>query len=142
MLKYVMSKLNKSSVLLTCLLTLTLFNTAVADDVKILAAEFNSSSGNRWSVNVTLKHVDTGWDHYADNWRVVDREGNVLGDRVLFHPHVNEQPFTRSLSGVEVPEGLTTVYIEAHDKIHGWSSNRLTVDLKKARGGRLRVKAE
>ncbi len=137
-----MHKWNRTNTLATGILALTVFNTAYADDVKILAAEFHSSGGSRWSVNVTLKHGDTGWDHYADNWRVVDDKGNMLGDRVLYHPHVNEQPFTRSLGGVKVPDGITTVYIEAHDKVHGWTPNRLKVDLNKTTGGRLRVEAE
>lgn len=137
-----MNKHNKTGTLAVCILAMTVFNTGYADDVKILAADFHSSGDGRWSVNVTLKHGDTGWDHYADNWRVVDGEGNMLGDRVLYHPHVDEQPFTRSLGGVNVPEGITTVYIEAHDKVHGWTPNRLKVDLSKATGGRLRVEAE
>ncbi len=137
-----MNKLNKTIVLAAGLLVLTMLNTADAGDVTILAADFRSSGGNRWSLNVTLKHGDTGWDHYADNWRVVDGVGNILGDRVLYHPHVSEQPFTRGLSDVKVPEGITTVYIEAHDKVHGWTPNRLKVDLTKATGGRLRVEAD
>ncbi len=137
-----MNRLNKANALAAGLLTLTVLNTAHADEVKILAADFHSSGGNRWSLNVTLKHGDTGWDHYADNWRVVDGKGNLLGDRVLYHPHVEEQPFTRDLGGVNVPEGITTVYIEAHDKVHGWTPNRLKVDLTKATGGRLRVEAK
>jgi hypothetical protein len=135
-------KLNKANALAASLLTLTVLNTAYADDVKILAAQIHSNGGNRWSLNVTLKHGDTGWDHYADNWRVVDSEGNILGNRVLYHPHVEEQPFTRSLGAVTVPEGITTVYIEAHDKVHGWTPNRLKVDLTKVTGGGLKVDAE
>ena len=137
-----MKKLNKSNALLAVILAPTMLDTASAGDVKILAAEFQVNDGNRWSVSVTLEHGDTGWDHYADNWRVVDGEGNILGDRVLYHPHVDEQPFTRSLGNVKVPEGVTKVYIEAHDKVHGWTPNRLSVDLRKAGDGRLRVKAE
>ena len=137
-----MNKFNKTNGMAAGLLVLTMLNRADADDVKILSAELHSSGGNRWLLNVTLKHGDTGWDHYADNWRVVDGEGNMLGDRVLFHPHVEEQPFTRGLGDVKVPEGITIVYIEAHDKVHGWTPNRLKVDLTKASGGRLRVEAE
>lgn len=121
---------------------LTSVTHVIADNVQIVAANFKSSAANRWSVDVTLKHGDTGWDHYADNWRVVDDKGNVLGDRVLFHPHVNEQPFTRSLSSVTIPNGITDIYIEAHDKEHGWTPNRLAVDLSKASEGRLRVKSK
>ena len=115
---------------------------AWAGDVSIRAAEFQKSGNATWAVNVTLQHADSGWDHYADNWRVVDEAGNVLGDRVLVHPHVNEQPFTRGLGKVSVPNGMTTVYIEAHDKVHGWTANRLVVDLNRAVGERLRVSAK
>jgi len=114
-------------------------NTATAGDVEILAADFQSVSKETWSVNVTLRHGDTGWDHYADNWRVVDAEGHVLGDRVLHHPHVDEQPFTRGLGGIVIPEGTERVFIEAHDTVHGWSPDRLEVDMRSAGGGRIRV---
>ncbi len=123
------------------ILTMILFSNTNAGEVKILAADFTRSANNQWAVSVTLKHHDTGWDHYADDWRVVDNKGNVLGNRVLYHPHVSEQPFTRSLSGVKIPPGLTQVYIEAHDKVHGWTPDRLAVDLRKADKGRLRVEA-
>ncbi|MCW8825340.1 MAG: hypothetical protein OQK78_02840 [Gammaproteobacteria bacterium] len=107
------------------------FSLAHAGDVEIVDAEFVHQSNNSWSVNVTLRHADSGWDHYADNWRIVDERGTVLGDRVLYHPHVNEQPFTRSLNSVQIPEGITTVIIEAHDKLHGWTANRLKVELQR-----------
>ena len=137
-----MGKLSRINVMLAILLVLTAFNTAVANDVKILAADFRSSEGNRWSLDVTLQHDDTGWDHYADNWRIVDSKGNILGDRILAHPHVDEQPFTRGLGGVKMPEGLKNVYIEAHDTVHGWTPNRLQVDMDKASGGRLKVETK
>ena len=137
-----MKKQNRANSLAASLCALAVLNTAEADDIKILAADFHNSGGVQWSVNVTLKHGDAGRDHYADNWRVVDDEGNILGDRVLLHPHVDEQPFTRGLDDMKVPEGTTTVYIEAHDKVHGWTPSRLKVDLSKASSGRLSVEAE
>ena len=73
------------------------------------------------SVSVSLSHPDTGWDHYADGWEVLDADGNSLGVRVLFHPHVTEQPFTRSLSGVQIPQGANAVYIRARCNVDGWS---------------------
>jgi hypothetical protein len=133
---------DKASLLAAAFLMLAANGTAIADEVKILAADFRNTGANRWSVSVTLRHADTGWDHYTDNWRVVDGEGQILGDRVLLHPHVDEQPFTRSLGNVKVPAGITTVYIEAHDKVHGWTGNRLTVKLTEARNGRLQVEAK
>ncbi len=129
----------KMNVLFVMILLGTLLKAAVAGEVDIVAAEFQSRGAGQWSVDVTLRHTDTGWEHYADNWQVVDAEGRVLGDRVLYHPHVNEQPFTRSLSGVKIPAGVTTVFITAHDKKHGWTLHRLTVDLSRVNNGRLRV---
>ena len=83
--------------------------------------------GDRFSV--TLSHPDTGWDDYADGWEVLDADGNSLGIRVLAHPHVNEQPFTRSLSGVIVPEGAKVVYVRARDNVGGWSDELYEVVL-------------
>lgn len=122
------------------ILSILLFPVSVtAGDVQIVSAEFNKNSNGTWNAHVTLKHSDTGWKHYADNWRIVDSTAHILGDRVLYHPHVNEQPFTRSLSHVEFPKGTRTVYIEAHDKLHGWTKNRLKIDLNKAGKGSLKV---
>ncbi|MEN8262554.1 MAG: hypothetical protein ABFR82_03755 [Nitrospirota bacterium] len=62
---------------------------------------------------------------------MLDPEGNVLGTRTLYHPHVNEQPFTRSLSGVKIPADVTTVTIRAHDSIHKYEGKTKSVDLPK-----------
>ncbi|MEO0912341.1 MAG: hypothetical protein AAFY59_05040 [Pseudomonadota bacterium] len=78
-----------------------------------------SRSGDTWRFSVTIAHGDTGWDHYANGWAVLLEDGTELGYRVLAHPHVNEQPFTRSLGGVAVPEGVTEVFIRADDSVHG-----------------------
>lgn len=88
-----------------------------------------TASGTAWRVDVTLRHGDTGWDHYADGWEVVDADGARLGYRELLHPHVNEQPFTRSLSGVVIPDGTAVVYIRAHDSVHGWSDQLFKITL-------------
>ncbi|WP_298910074.1 hypothetical protein [uncultured Aliiroseovarius sp.] len=87
------------------------------------------ASGAGWSISVTLTHEEAGWDDYADGWRVETEAGEVLGTRVLAHPHVNEQPFTRSLSGVDVPEGVTTVWIRARTSADGWGQERFRLDL-------------
>ena len=113
---------------------------ALAADVSILAAQLTAEGNGRWSASVTLEHADAGWDHYADAWRVVSKDGVVFGTRTLFHPHDNEQPFTRSLSAIAIPASETEVYIEAHDKAHGWAQQRLRLDLTKARNGSVQAK--
>ena len=57
-------------------------------------------TGDTWRFDVTVAHGDTGWDHYADGWEVLSPDGARLGYRELLHPHETEQPFTRSLGGV------------------------------------------
>ena len=69
-------------------------------------------------------------DDYADGWRVVLEDGTVLGTRVLHHPHVDEQPFTRSLGNVTIPAGLPAVFVEARTNTGGWGAARFRVSLK------------
>ena len=83
-----------------------------------------------WTFAVTLSHPDTGWDHYADAWRVLDMDGNELGIRVLLHPHETEQPFTRSLGGVDIPRGTESVQIQARCLIDGWGETLTRVQLR------------
>jgi hypothetical protein len=116
------------------LLATTLYGgMSMAGDVEVVAAEF-AAQGPAWRVNVTLRHPDSGWDHYADAWRITSAAGEVLGTRKLLHPHVDEQPFTRSLSGVVIPPEVQQVYVEGHDNVHGWAAQRLEVDLSQASG--------
>ena len=82
-------------------------------DPAVVEGATAQKSGDRWTISVTLSHGDTGWDDYADGWRVLDPDGTELGLRVLVHPHVTEQPFTRSQSGITIPDGLDHVLIEA-----------------------------
>jgi hypothetical protein len=87
------------------------------------------SDGAGWTFEVTLRHPDTGWDHYADAWAVLAPDGTDLGRRTLLHPHVEEQPFTRALAGVQVPEDLGSVLIRAHCLVDGWAAETVEVTL-------------
>ena len=82
-----------------------------------------------YTFKVTIMHNDSGWDDYADAWRIKDLDGNILGKRALAHPHVNERPFTRSLSGVFIPEAVTTVVVEVHNNATGWAEATKIVKL-------------
>ena len=99
---------------------------ALADPAEIVSAEARAS-GSGWSVSVTLRHGDTGWDDYADGWRLVTEGGEVIATRPLVHPHVNEQPFTRSLSGVTLPDA--PVFVESSTTVTGWSGDRLPLEV-------------
>lgn len=113
---------------LTALLFLAAAPLTAAEPV-IEQVQVRAESGGTYRFDVTIRHPDTGWEHYADGWRVLDMAGNELGMRVLYHPHVDEQPFTRSLGGVAVPAGATQVQIQARDLPEGWNSGTMIVDL-------------
>lgn len=85
-----------------------------------------SGDGNVFTFSVTVQHGDTGWDHYADGWEVVGSDGTVYGRRVLAHPHVNEQPFTRS-GQITIPEGIKSVTVRANDSVHGLGGREIEV---------------
>jgi len=97
-----------------------------ADVVKVAASETAPGS---FRFDVSVRHGDEGWDHYANAWQVVGPDGSVLGERVLLHPHETEQPFTRSLSGVAIPAGIKTVTIRAGDSVHEFGGKEMSVDL-------------
>ena len=101
-----------------------------ADPPQIVAAEAQKS-GMGWKISVTLKHPDTGWDHYADGWEVRDMAGNVLGHRALAHPHGHNEPFTRSLSSVMIPDGTRKVIIRARCNRDGWGEQVYKLRLKR-----------
>lgn len=84
-------------------------------------------SGDHYVVTATVESADTGWDRYADAWEVRTAAGDVLGTRELAHPHVDEQPFTRSLTDVEIPEGVTSVEVAARDSVVGFCGTTATV---------------
>ena len=102
---------------------------AAAGEADVLAVEATPADDGTWRFDVTVQHADAGWDHYADAWEVLTPEGAVLGTRTLLHPHENEQPFTRSLSGVAIPAGITEVIVRARDSVHGYGGKELRLAL-------------
>lgn len=103
--------------------------TAPAGCADVVAAEATPAGDGTFTFAVTVRSADTGWEKYADAWQVVDPAGGVLGTRELLHPHVYEQPFTRSLAGVEVPDGVTEVTVWARDSVAGWCGAEAEVAL-------------
>ncbi len=106
---------------------------ANADVLHVRALQARDGS---WTFYVTVEHPDTGWEDYADGWDVVTPDGTVLKPdpdspftRLLLHPHEAEQPFTRSQSGIVIPEGVTQVQVRAHDLADGFGGREVLVDL-------------
>ena len=101
---------------------------ALADPAQVVGVTATPGASG-WRVDVTILHPDTGWDDYADGWRIEAPDGTILGERPLAHPHVEEQPFTRSLSGVAIPRGLDRVAIRARTNVEGWGDETFLLTL-------------
>lgn len=102
---------------------------ARAGEANVIDVAVRPTGTGSFDFEVTVEHADEGWEHYADAWEVLTPDGAVLGTRTLLHPHVNEQPFTRGLSGVKIPEGIDRVRIRAHDSVHGYGGDEITIPL-------------
>ncbi len=112
-----------------CVVVLPCANMSLAGEADVVGVKVSKQSGDTFRFDVTVRHADTGWDHYADKWDVVGPDGKVLGTRVLHHPHVDEQPFTRSLGGLKIPSSITKVTVRAHDKVDGYGGVEKSVEL-------------
>jgi hypothetical protein len=116
---------------------LMISNIALATgNADVIEAQVRNTGPGVWSFSVTVSHPDSGWEDYADGWDVVLPDGTVVKPvpseaftRTLWHPHVNEQPFTRSQGGVEIPAGVKQVTVRAHDKRDGFGGKTVKVIL-------------
>ena len=102
---------------------------AIAGEADVLNVEISCNDNLKCDFDVTVKHADEGWDHYANRWEVASPDGTILATRVLAHPHVNEQPFTRSMRNVEIPRAVSEVTVRAHDSVHEYGGKEVTVKL-------------
>ena len=80
-------------------------------DVKVRAA-----GPGRFDFDVTVSSPYDTPARYADAFRVRNRDGTVYGERILLHDHQTEQPFTRDLTGVAIPAGVSGVVVEGRDQ--------------------------
>jgi len=105
-------------------------------DVKAVDVQCRPAPGDRpasiCQFSVTVQHADTGWDHYANRFEIV-AAGEVIATRVLRHPHVEEQPFRRSLARVRIPRETRSVVVRAGDLVHGLGGAEIEVEVPHAR---------
>jgi len=99
-----------------------------AGEADVLEGVVTPLGDDRYRIDATVRHADTGWDHYADRWDVLAPDGTRLGSRELAHPHENEQPFTRSLT-LEIPAGVTRITLRANDSVHGTGGASVELDV-------------
>lgn len=103
-----------------------------ADDsfpsIRDVVAEQNADG--TWSFAVTVSSPYDTPERYADGWRVVGPEGTVFGVHTLAHDHGGEQPFTRTQTGVEIPDDVDEVTIEGRDLVNGFGGETRTIELE------------
>ena len=96
----------------------------------ILEATATLGADGTWEFTATVSSPYDSASRYADAWRVLAPDGTELGIRELLHDHAGEQPFTRSLTGLEVPDGISSVTIEGRDQVNGWGGATVEVALQ------------
>jgi hypothetical protein len=85
--------------------------------------------GDAWRLRATLSSPYDTPERYADAFRAVAEDGTVLGVRELAHDHAGEQPFTRSLTGLEIPDDVARITVEGRDQSYGWGGDTIEVDV-------------
>ncbi len=107
-------------------------NGALADGAgkaNVTDVEVTQTGTDTFRFTVTIASEETGWDYYADAFEIVGPDGDVLATRTLHHPHVDEQPFTRSLTGVNIGPDIDEVTVRAHHHPEGYDGRTMTVTL-------------
>ncbi len=103
---------------------------ATGDDFpEITDVSATKASDGTWTIEVTVSSPYDSPDQYADAWRVLDQDGNELGIRELAHDHASEQPFTRDLTGLVIPEDVKKISVEGRDSVNGWSGETYLLSL-------------
>lgn len=99
----------------------------------VVEAVVTAEPGGTYRIDATLSSPYDTADRYADGWRVMTPDGDVLAVRVLAHDHRGEQPFTRSLAGVEIPAGVREVIVEGRDQVSEWGGATVTAPVPEQR---------
>lgn len=96
----------------------------------IREAELKSEGGGTYALSVTVSSPYDSPERYADGWRVLAPDGTVLGEHELMHDHANEQPFTRTQTGLEIPEGTEEITVEGRDLENGYGGETVTIPVE------------
>lgn len=105
---------------------------AIAGEADVVSARAVQTADDTRNFEATLRCDDRGFDYFCDRFEILSPNGAVLAVRVLDHPHVDEQPFTRELTGVRIHTGLArSILIRAHHNVRGYSGEALKLPLLK-----------
>ena len=93
----------------------------------VIAAKVKVAAPGVFDFDVTVSSPYDTPSRYADGFRVSTTEGKVLGERKLMHDHQTEQPFTRDLYSVKIPDGIAKVVVQARDQKYGYGGKTVEV---------------
>lgn len=93
----------------------------------VLRAELARDGVGTYTLEVTMSSPYDTPERYADGWRVLDEDRNELGSHTLTHDHAEEQPFTRSQTGLTIPADVDLVTVEGRDLQYGYGGAAVTV---------------
>ncbi len=95
----------------------------------VVAATGSADTDGTYTFAATISSPYDTAEQYADGWRVIGPDGTTYGTRVLTHPHADEQPFTRSLSGIDIPDDVSIVVVQARDLLNGWGGATVEIQV-------------
>ena len=58
--------------------------TAIAGEADVVAVKATKTGNQTYRFDVTIRHEDTSWEHYADSWEVLAPAGSILGTLAPF----------------------------------------------------------
>lgn len=83
-----------------------------------------------YSFSITISSPYDSPGQYANGWRILDPDGEVLAETYLAYHHADEQPFTLTQGDVSINSHFVEeVTIEARDSINGYGGGAQTVTL-------------
>ena len=94
-----------------------------------VGAELTPTGDGEYEIAVTISSPYDTPERYADGWRVLTPDGEVLAEHDLAHHHADEQPFTRTRGPFAIPEGVDEVVVEGRDLEHGYGGQTTTVEV-------------
>lgn len=72
-------------------------------------------------------------ERFADGWRVLTPDGDVLAEHTLHHDHQHEKPFTRSRGPFTIPDDVDEVVVEGRDSGNGYGGGTVTAPVPRYR---------